>query len=84
MTAGELLREDLNENPEIKENCYAFMRNIRGTAAYWQRAKLDLFAMFRTLGPPSYFITLSADNMNWPDLMYVLAKRDGQNLTDEK
>ena len=84
LTAGELLREDLNENPEIKENCYAFMRNIRGTAAYWQRAKLDLFAMFRTLGPPSYFITLSADDMNWPDLMYVLAKRDGQNLTDEQ
>ena len=78
------MREDLNENPEIKENCYAFMRNIRGTAAYWQRAKLDLFAMFRTLGPPSYFITLSADDMNWPDLMYVLAKRDGQNLTDEQ
>ena len=40
------------------------MRNIRGTAAYWQLAKLDLFAMFRTLGPPSYFIILSADNMN--------------------
>ena len=74
MTAGELLMEDLNENPEIKENCYAFMRNIR---AYWQLAKLDLFAMFGTLGPPSYFITLSADDMNWPDLMYVLAKRDG-------
>ena len=60
------------------------MRNIHGTAAYWQRAKLDLFAMFRTLGPPSYFITLSADDMNWPDLMYVLAKRDGQNLTNKQ
>ena len=40
--------------------------------------------MYRTLGPPSYFIILSADDMNWPDLMYVLAKRDGQNLTDEQ
>ena len=60
------------------------MRNIRGTAAYWLRAKLDLFAMFKTLGPPSYFITLSVDDMNWPDLMYVLAKCDGQNLTDEQ
>ena len=80
LTAGELLRE----NPEIKKNCYTLMRNIRGTAAYWQRDKLDLFAMFRTLGPPSYFITLSADDTNWPDLMYVLVKRDGQHLTDEQ
>ena len=78
------MSEDAAENPEIEENCYAFMRNIRGTAAYWQRAKLDLISMFRTLGPPTYFITLSADDMNWPDLMYVLAKRDGMDLTDEQ
>ena len=84
LTAGELTSEDAAENPDIEENCYAFMRNIRGTAAYWQRAKLDLISMFRTLGPPAYFITLSADDMNWPDLMHVLAKRDGMNLTDEE
>ena len=40
--------------------------------------------MFRTLGPPAYFITLSADDMNWPDLMHVLAKHDGMNLTNEE
>ena len=48
--------------------------NMRGTIAYWQRAKLDLLAMFRTLGSPTFFITLTADDMNWPDLLYVLAK----------
>ena len=53
LTAGQLLNDDLSENPEQSDNCYAFMRNIKGTAAYWQRAKLDLFAMFRTLGPPT-------------------------------
>ena len=45
---------------------------------------LDLISMYRNLGPPTYFITLSADDMNWPDLMYVLAKRDGLNLTEEQ
>ena len=84
LTAGQLLNDDLSENPELSDNCYAFMRNIRGTAAYWQRAKLDLFAMFRTLGPPTYFITLSADDMNWFDLMCVLSKRDGMNLNDDQ
>ena len=51
---------------------------------FWQRAKLDLFAMFRTLGPPTYFITLSADDMNWFDLMCVLSKRDGMSLDDDQ
>ena len=60
------------------------MRNIRSTAAYWQRAKLDLISMFQMLGPPTYFITLSADDINWPDLMHVLAKCDSMNLTDEE
>ena len=40
------------------------MQNIRGFSAQWNKANLDLFAMFRTLGPPTFFITLSADDMN--------------------
>ena len=56
---------------------------MRGTIAYWQRAKMDLLAMFRTLGPPTFFITLTADDMNWPDLLYVLAKRAGMDISME-
>ena len=68
LTAGDLLSDTSSENPDLSENCFGFMRNIRGSirgsAAYWQRAKLDLFAMFRTLGPPTFFLTLTADDMN--------------------
>ena len=39
--------------------------------------------MFRTLGPPTFFITLTADDMNWPDLLYVLAKRSGMDISKE-
>ena len=72
LTASDL--RDLLNNPELSDSCYGFMHNMRGTIADWQRAKLDLLAMFRTLGP-TFFITLTADDMNWPDLLYVLAKR---------
>ena len=54
ITAGELLNCELNENPELPENSYAFMCV---TSAYWNKAKLDLFAMFRKLGSPTFFIT---------------------------
>ena len=40
--------------------------------------------MFRTLGPPTFFITLSADDNNWTDLMVVLSKCKGQNLSKEQ
>ena len=82
LTAGEL--RDLSNNSELSDSCYGFMHNMRGTIAYWQRAKLDLLAMFRTLGPPTFFITLTADDMNWPDLLYVLAKRAGMDISKEE
>ena len=39
--------------------------------------------MFRTLGTPTFFITLTADDMNWPDSLYVLAKRAGMDIGKE-
>ena len=40
--------------------------------------------MFRTLSPPTFFITLKADDNNWTDLMVVLSKCKGQNLSEEQ
>ena len=81
LTAGQL-RGRLDDNPHLRENCYSFMRDIRGTQAYWNSIKIQLYAMFRTLGPPMFFITLSADDNNWTDLMVVLSKCKGQNLSE--
>ena len=53
LTAGDL--RDMSNNPELSDSCYGFMHNMTGTNAYWQRAKMDLLAMFRTLGPPTFF-----------------------------
>ncbi len=58
---------------EVSDRMWAFTRNIRGTAAYWQSAGMDVFAMLRHLGPPTWFVTLSADDMGWDDLFLALA-----------
>ena len=83
LTAGQL-HGRLDDNPHLRENCYSFMRDIRGMQAYWNSVKIQLYAMFRTLGPPTFFITLSADDNNWTDLMVVLSKCKGQNLSEEQ
>lgn len=66
------------------EHCWAFMRNIRGTASYWNAAKSDLFAMIRSLGPPTWFLTLSADDQGWDDLAIALSKQDFRSLDEQK
>ena len=62
--------EDLNNvrtDPALMQNSYMFTKQIRGTAAYWKSALLRLLAMVKTLGPPTFFVTLSC-NDNWPEL----------------
>ena len=84
LLTADLLRGCLENNPHLRENCHNLMRDIRGTQAYWNSVKIQLFAMFCTLGPPTFFVTLSADDNNWVDLMIVLSKSKGQNLSEEQ
>ena len=81
LTTGDLRSTGVGENPDVRENCYSFMRDIRGTAAYWQTARIQLFAMLCTLGPPTFFITFSADDHHWKDLMVVLASCSGRIIS---
>ena len=56
----------------IIDNSYTFIRQIRGTAGYWKNVLQNLLAKIRTLGPPTWFLTLSANDLHWPDLMSFL------------
>lgn len=67
ITAG-----SLNENPQISENSFLFMKNIRGTVAYWTNVLYDLLAMVKCFGPPTIFMTLSVDDCHWTELDMLL------------
>ncbi|XP_033758253.1 uncharacterized protein LOC117340598 [Pecten maximus] len=74
MTAGEV-RGHIRRNPDYPEHFYGFMKGIRGSAAYWNASKLDLLALINAKGPMTWFLTLSANDMNWDDLMVVLCQQ---------
>ena len=59
---------------DIIEDSYVFMRQIRGTPAYWRNELMNLLARIRTLGAPTWFITLSAADLQWPDLFNLLTQ----------
>ena len=57
-----------NTDSFVSENSYMFMKSIRGTVAYFKNSLYNLLAMFKCLGPPTIFMTLSADDCHWPEL----------------
>lgn len=44
-----------------------FLQKVRGSPAYFNKMLYDLFAMIRQLGPCTWFVTLSAADLKWPD-----------------
>lgn len=70
ITAGELTK---SENADLIEDSYVFMKQIRGPPAYWRNELLNLLAKIYTLGPPTWFITLSAADLHWPELFQTLS-----------
>lgn len=54
-------------NISNKTDNYMFMKNLRGIAAYWKSELSKLMAKIRRLGPPTFFMSLSANDINWVD-----------------
>ena len=60
----------------------SFLKSIPNSVQYWQQRKQDVFAMIRQLGKPTMFLTLSANELRWPNLLQILHKLSGENNTE--
>lgn len=59
----------------IKDNqAFKFLTNITGSPAYWEEQKKNIFAIIRQFGVFTFFITLSAAETHWPELLKILKK----------
>jgi hypothetical protein len=67
----------------LNEGFYIF-RSIRNSPPYLEKRKKDVFAMIRQLGLPTWFISLSAADTRWTDLLIILGKLvDGKEYVPE-
>lgn len=57
---------------ECVDKNLAFLKSLPNSVQYWMNRKKDLFAMIRQLGKPSMFLTLSANEIHWPNLLKIL------------
>ena len=66
------------------EEGFIFMNTLKETPAYWKRFQLEVLAMIKQLGLPTYFITLSCADLRWHELIEIIYKlNEGDILTDE-
>ena len=84
ITIGQLMNQD-NVRRMISDNqIYACFKNIRGTPQYFHNMLLDVLAKIRQFGVYTFFLTCSAAEFHWPEIIKVVARQYGETLTDEQ
>ena len=83
LTANQVKDKHVMNEFVSKDKAYRFMKNVRGSPAYYQKTFYDLLAMIRQLGTPTWFLTLSAADMKWPDMIQTIARQYGVNYSDD-
>ncbi len=69
ITAGDLIDNDrLNKTVFRNKIGYRYIKDIPGTPPYWENTMNGLFASFKQIGPPSFFISFSAADRRWPEI----------------
>ncbi len=68
ITAGQLKHQGCLESL-IHHDGYKFLRALRGSPPYFEKAKKDLFAMIRQLGPATLFCSFSSAETKWIHLL---------------
>ena len=83
ITAG--LVKDVSKMKELvrADHAYKLFKNVRGSPAYYQTLFYEVLAMMRQLGLPTWFFTVSAADMQWPDLLQTIARQYGTILSDD-
>ena len=60
------------------QDIHLYVKNLRGSGAYWTTALNQLIAQISTLGVPTYFCSFSCNDLHWPDMIKVLLLADGR------
>ena len=74
ITAAEARDSNYLEKLVNLDEGYYIFRQLRNFPAYLETRKKDIFAMIRQLSLPTWFMSLSAADTRWTDLLKMLAK----------
>ena len=72
--AGQLKQKGTLERIVNYDEGYKFLRALRGSPPYFEKAKKYIFAMIRQLGSASLFCSFSSAETKWIHLLRILGK----------
>ena len=84
VTAG-MLRDPTSLNRLVKsEQAYKFLKDVRGSPAYLQHEMYEVLSMVHTLGIPTLFMTLSAADLHWVEMIEAVSIHNHNTLHPKK
>ena len=86
LNAGMLSRnfKDTVKQFMASDKAYSFMTDIKGTPAYWKNFLHEVLSMVKQLGPPTFFLTLSCADLRWNELVRIISRLKGHNISEEE
>jgi len=60
------------------------MSDMKGTLAYWKKFLHEVLSMVKQLGPPNFFLTLSCADLRWNELVRIISRSKGVELSDDE
>ena len=84
ITAGMLKNAGTVTKLVHTEQAYKFLRQVRGLPAYWQHELYELLAMLRCLGIPTWFMTLSAADPHWVEMLEMIAIHKQMSISQKE
>jgi len=78
--------DDNQLNDLIKvDDGFRCLSNVRSSPAHWEKEKKKVLSMIRQFGLPTFFMTFSAAETKWPELLVILSKTvDGIDITEDE
>lgn len=81
VTAGMLKNVDEVNRLAKTDQAYKMLKKVRGSPPYWQHQLYEVLAMVRALGKPTFFMTLSAADLHWREMLEATAVHKGKHLS---
>ncbi|XP_033759087.1 uncharacterized protein LOC117341337 [Pecten maximus] len=80
VSVGQLQNPDRVLSMMKYEELFTSFKKVRGSPQYWKEMQMDMLAKIRQFGPYTFFLTGSAADFHWPELIQIVAKQYGEQF----
>ena len=84
ISVGQLMNKDTVKRMISDDQIFSSFKSIRGTPQYFHNMFLDVLAKIRQFGVCTFFLTCSAAEFFWTEIIQIVARQYRETLTDEE